>query len=230
MSAGVGVDRLCADTLLARMDEQERAALSELGSERFYPGGAVLMFEDELEERVSVLLEGRVKLTRRGGRDRRETLLHIRDSGDVLGELSLIDRQPRAVTVTALEPVRALVMPAAALRAHLESSPRVAVVLLEILAKRWREEVLGRLQLTASDTMGRVAARILELDERYGEPNGSGSVVLMPISQEELASWAGASRAGAAHAMQAMRELGWIATERRRLLVLDAQALRARAS
>ena len=36
-------------------------------------------------------------------------LLSIRDPGDVLGELALIDGLPRIATVTALEPVDALV-------------------------------------------------------------------------------------------------------------------------
>jgi len=52
----------------------------------------------------------------------------------------------------------------------------------------------------------------------------------MPISQEELASWAGASRAGIAQALQVLRELHWLETQRRRIIIRDAAALRARAA
>ncbi len=76
--------------------------------------------------------------------------------------------------------------------------------------------------------MGRLAARIVELADRYGEPGTEGIIVELPISQEELASWTGASRASVAQALQVFRELGWIQTERRRLTVTDAAALRAR--
>jgi CRP-like cAMP-binding protein len=187
------------------------------------------MFEGEVDERVMLVLSGRVKVTHVSD-EGRELLLSIRDPGDVLGELAFIDGQPRAATVTALEPVQALVMPGQVFRSHLQTTPRVAVKLLEIVAHRFRETTAMRLQFAASDTMGRLAARIVELADRYGEQAPEGIVVPTPISQEELAAWTGASRAGVAQALQALRELGWIETERRRLIVKDIAALRARAA
>lgn len=218
-----------AGSFLARLEADEREALAEHGTPRSFPRGTILMFEKELEERVMVVLSGRVKVTR-ADQDGRETVLNIRDPGDVLGELSLIDHEPRSATVAALEPVVALVLSGTAFRSYLEGTPRAAVVLLEIVAARFREELTRRLQFTQSDTMGRLAARLLELGARYGENTGEGIAYVLPISQEELASWVGASRAGVAAALQAMRELGWITTERRALVISDATALRARAA
>ncbi|HMD58007.1 MAG TPA: Crp/Fnr family transcriptional regulator [Solirubrobacteraceae bacterium] len=219
---------LVSSTFLALLTDSEREALRGLGMRRTFPRGAVLMFEGEPDERVMLVFNGRVKVTH-VSHDGREIVLSIRDPGDVLGELAFIDRQPRAATVTALEPVEVLVMPAQVFRTHLETTPRVAVVLLEIVASRFREATIERLRFAASDTMGRLAARITELADRYGEPGEAGIVIASPISQEELASWTGASRAGVAQALQALRELGWIQTERRRLIVTDEAALRARA-
>lgn len=78
--------------------------------------------------------------------------------------------------------------------------------------------------------MGRLAARIVELAERYGQPSEAAITVVSPLSREELAAWTGASRAGVAHALREFRELGWVDTERRTLIVRDIQALRARAA
>lgn len=220
---------LVKDTFFARLSVPERDAVQGLGARRRFPRGAILMFENEPDDRVMLILGGRVKVAHVGD-DGRETLLSIRDPGDVIGELAFIDGEPRSATVTALDAVDLLVIPGGVFRAHLETTPRVAVVLLEVVARRFREATVKRLQFGASDTMGRLAARIVELAERYGEPGADGVVVRSPISQEELASWTGASRAGVAQALQSMRELGWIRTERRRLIVTDASALRARAA
>ncbi len=176
-----------------------------------------------------ILLIGRVKVSRVSD-DGRELILRVRDPGDVLGELAFIDGHPRLATVTALEPVTALVIPSRAFRAHLERTPRVAVALLEVVTRRFRETTLKREQFTASDTIGRLAARIVELADRYGTPTDAGIVVTLPLSHEELGGWTGASRAGVAHAFRTLRELGWVHTERRRVLVRDLQALRARAA
>lgn len=225
-SAATGV---VAGTFLTLLDPRERTALHGLGVKRAFPRGALLMFQGEPGERVMILLEGRVKVSR-VDEEGHELLLSIRDPGDVLGELAFIDRHPRLASVTALEPVKALVIPASALRAHLERTPRVAVSLLEVVTRRFRETTAKRTQLAASDTVGRLAARIVELAERYGSPDDDGVTVDLPLSHEELAAWTGASRAGVAHAFQTLREAGWIETQRRRLVVRDLEALRARAS
>jgi CRP-like cAMP-binding protein len=132
--------------------------------------------------------------------------------------------------VTALEPVRALVIASSLFRAHLERTPRVAVALLEVEILRLRETTLKRSQFAASDTVGRLAARIVELSERYGADREDGIEIELALTQDELTSWTGASRAGVAKAFQTLRELGWIETHRRRLVVRQLDALRRRAA
>jgi len=212
---------------MALLKEAEREALFAPGLRRSFPRGSVLMFQHEPDERVMFLLAGRVKIGRMD-KDGRELVLTLRDPGDVLGEVALIDRGDRVATVTALEAVEALTMPSDVFRAHLESTPRVAVALLDVVGRRYREETLRLGQFASLDTLGRVAARLVELAERYGRPSNDGVALTMPLSQEELAAWAGASRAGVAEAMRSLRELGWIRSERRELALLDMPALRAR--
>jgi CRP-like cAMP-binding protein len=220
---------LVPETFLAELEEAEREPLYQLGVKRGFPRGSMLMLQGEPDERVMLLLAGRVKISR-VDQEGREQLLSIRDPGDVLGELAFIDGQPRIANVAALEAVEAIVTPAQTLRRHLETTPRVAVVLLEIVTRRLREATVKRSQFGASDTMGRLTARILELTERYGEPSPEGIEVTSPLSQEDLAAWTGSSRAGVAEALHTLRELGWLHTERRRLIVRDLESLRARAA
>jgi CRP-like cAMP-binding protein len=221
---------LAAGTFFAGLDDVERESLLAIGVKRAFPRGAVLMFQEDPDDHVMVVLGGRVKVARTDEHGH-DLMLSIRDPGDVLGELAFIDGGSRVATVSALESARALVIPARIFRRHLETTPRVAVVLLEIVARRFRAATEQRSQLGTLDTMGRLAARILELAERYGEPAGDGgTVVTLPISREDLATWTGASRAGLADALRRLRELGWVKTEGRTLIVSDANALHKRAS
>jgi CRP/FNR family cyclic AMP-dependent transcriptional regulator len=229
MTRSPGPGDIAPGSFLALLDQQERSALDGLGVVRSFPRRSMLMFEHEPGERVMILLAGRVKASRLD-QDGRELILSVRDPGDVLGELAFIDGHPRLATVTALEPVTALVIPSRAFRSHLERTPRVAVALLQVVTRRFRDTTLKREQFTASDTIGRLAARIVELADRYGTPTDRGVVIILPLSHEELGGWTGASRAGVAHALQTLRRLGWIETERRRVVVRDLEALRARAA
>jgi len=224
----VGAERYVPGSFLDRLSPHELSALAALGVTRRFPPRTILMLQREPADRVMSILSGRVKASRTEA-DGREVLLSIRDPGDVLGELGLVDGAPRVATVTTLEAVEALVLPTGAFRTYLETTPRVAVALLEVVTRRFRETTELRSQLAAADTLGRIAARIVELCERYGREHAGGTEVALPISQEDLAAWAGASRTGTTQALQTMRELGWIATERRRMFIPRLEPLRQRA-
>lgn len=214
-------------SFLAALDDHQRSELEQLGVTRAFPRASMLMFEREPDERVVILLRGRVKVSR-VDQSGRELMLDIGDAGDVLGELAFIDKQPRLATVVALEPVDALIISAGSLRAYLSTRPAINALLSEVIARRLRAAQVKRSQFTELDTMGRLAARLVELADRYGTAVDGGIEVRVPISQEELAAWTGASRAGVAQALQSLRELGWLQTARHQMLVRDIAALRAR--
>src|SRR5438128_1275792 len=217
------------EVFLTALSETEVGALREHGVVRTYPRGTALFHEQQAPDRVVLLLAGCVKLSALS-EDGKEVVLAIRGPGDLLGELSAMDGQPRSATATALEPVEALVIPAGDFRAFLERNPRVSLLLVTMLSRRLRDADRKRVEFTAQDSTGRVAARVVELSERFGDRVENGLKIDLPISQEELAGWTGCSRDSVVKALHAMRELGWIETERRRIVVLDLDALRRRAA
>jgi CRP/FNR family transcriptional regulator, cyclic AMP receptor protein len=216
-----------ATGFLAVLDESERSDLLDRAGRRRYRRGAVVFHEGGGSDEIVVVLSGRVKVSTVTA-DGKEVVLAFRGPGDLLGELSAIDGEARSATVGALEPVEAAAVSAREFRAFLSAHPRVAILLLEMLVRRLRDADRKRVEFGAHDTLGRVAARLVELAERYGEPEGRGLAITLPLNQEELAGWAAASRAATANALQTLRELGWIETGRRRIRVVDLDALRGR--
>ena len=175
-----------------------------------------------------VLLDGRAKvvaLTPAG----REVIVAVRGPGDLLGEMSAFDGEPRSATVATLEPVDALLVPGSAFAAFLERRPRVALVILRMVAGRLRYADAQQADFATHDVVGRVAHRLVELCERFGEPGADRIEIELPLSQEELAAWTGASREAVSKALQLLRSLRIVETRRRRVAVLDLEALRARA-
>lgn len=211
------------------LDEAERRALTATGIVRSFPAGAALFHEKQVADRVLVLLAGFVKLSSFSD-DGREVVLGIRGPGDLLGELSAIDGRPRSATGVALEPVDALAVSLAHFNLFLDNHPRVYRVLLQMLAYRLRDADRSRLEFAAKESMGRVAARIVELAERFGTAGEAGIEIDFPLTQEELAAWTACSRDSVVKALQSMRDLGWIETGRRRITVIDLDAIRLRAS
>src|SRR3954471_3070084 len=106
-------------TFLALLGEEDRGKLDALGRVTRFPKGTRLMHEGEPGENVMLLLDGHVKascVTPEG----HELVLSFRGPGDVLGEMSFLESGRRSSSVTALEPVEAMVLAARDFRSYLE--------------------------------------------------------------------------------------------------------------
>lgn len=219
--------------LLGELTAEEAAALRGRGWRRRFARGATLFNEGESSEQVIVVLRGRVKISHFTN-DGREVVLAVRGPGELLGEMSWIDREARSATAIALDPVEALVLTVDDFTDFIRSTPRVALLLLQLLTRRLRDADRKRIEFAAYDTVGRVARRLVEMAERFGEPDGSNSAagvrIALPLSQQELAGWIGSSREAVSKALQLLRARGYIETHRRGISILDMDGLVKRSS
>jgi CRP/FNR family transcriptional regulator, cyclic AMP receptor protein len=207
------------------LDADDRRELEARAGRRRFKPGATLTHEGSRGAEVLVLLSGRAKISI-DTEDGREVVLGFCRPGRLVGEFAVIDREARSGTIEALEPIEALALSGEEFLALLEQRPGIAMALLRDLVRRFRDVDRLRIEFASAQTLGRVAARLAELIELHGEPVEEGIAVTLPISQEELAGWAGSSRESTAKALQTLRGLGVIRTERRRIVVLDEDALR----
>jgi CRP-like cAMP-binding protein len=208
-----------AGSFLARLTAADLSALERVGTVVRYEKGREIFAEGADSDHVVALTAGRVKITSIDA-DGRESLLAVRAPGDLLGELSAIDKLPRSANAYALEIAEAIVVDSNAFTEYLRDHPTAAFALLEILTSRLRESDRRRIEFGSQTCLARVAGRLLELHERFGESS-------LRLSQEELASWVGATREATAKALAMLRSMGVINTARRRVEVLDAARLQA---
>ncbi len=198
------------------------SALRQDGRVVRYRRGQAMFAEGDLAERVFLIEHGWVLLSCVSGG--REIVLAVTGPGDVIGEMSVLDGEPRSATALAVDDVEAVVAPGSALLRALADLD-AAHELIRVLARRLRDGDRKRIEFATLNTLGRVAWRLLELSERFGEPTDDGVVVALPLSQEQLASWCGASREATVKALRTLRGLDSIDTARRRVVVHDPEAL-----
>ena len=219
-------------TFLDALVDDDRRALRARGTVRQFARGTALAHAGQISDRVLVLTSGHVKLTRVTD-DGREVLLAIRGAGDLVGEQSAIDGEPRSASIVALDKVEALALPPDDFLGFLTRTPEASLYVMRMLAERLRDADRKRVEFAAQDVVGRLAARLCELSDRFGEDEieeeGVDARIDLALTQEDLASWTGASREAVSRALQQMRSLGWVTTERRAITVHDREALRRRA-
>ena len=214
---------------LAALTRAELDALEARARPRRFAKGSTLISEGEIPRRVVILMSGRVKVSHFAA-DGREVVLTARGPGELIGEISVVDGRPCSATVTAFEPVEALVVEAAAFTRYLDEHPRVTRLLLSATVQKLRDSDRKRVEFGIHDTEGRVARRLVELAEEYGQQAEGGVSITLPLTQQELAGWTSASREAVSKALGSLRACGWVSTDRRRVTVHDIEALRRRAS
>lgn len=214
---------------LASLPAGAAEELRRLGARRRFPAGAALFFEGDPAHEALVLLSGAVKVSV-GSADGKDIVLEVFEAGALLGELSVLDGKPRSATVTTLVPVEVLTVAAGSFNEFLDRNPRVLRRLLIDVIGRLRSRVRHQLEFGAGDALGRVCARLADLADRYGEPDGDAVVVHSPLNQTELAAWTGLSREAVVKALRALRQLEWIEVSGRTFLVKDLERLKGRAT
>ena len=104
------------------------------GERRAFAEGETVVREGEEGDVLFVLLEGTARVERSG------RLLQELGQGDFFGEVAVLDGRPRSADVITTSPVVCLTVSRDILRLALESEPRAAWSMLEILARRLRED------------------------------------------------------------------------------------------
>ncbi len=167
---------------------------------------------------VLLVLRGRLKVVRFEPSGAR-LLLAVREPGDLVGEVAVLDGQPRSASVITVGECEVSVVEAAEFLDILRCHNLADTIIRHTLA-RLREADDLRAELAELPVRRRVARLILRL-------TGDGDQVIADIAQEELAQAVGASRNAVVAELAALRRENVLKTGRRRLIVDDYAALRA---
>jgi CRP/FNR family cyclic AMP-dependent transcriptional regulator len=214
--------------LFEALDDESAKAVRAGMEEVQLARGDRLFAEGDAGDRLYVIIEGKIKLTRTAS-DGRENLLSVLGPGEMFGELSLFDPRPRTAAAVALTDARLAALRHGFLREWLTARPDVAMHLLNALAQRLRRANDVMADLVFTDVPGRVAKALLDLADKFGEQQDAGLHVHHDLTQEELAQLVGASRETVNKALADFSARGWLQLHAKSVLILDRDRLARRA-
>ena len=105
---------------------------------RLEAGKVFFTSEEEQQERLFVLREGRI-LIYRVGPEEREMVLAVAEEGTIFGQMTLTAQQLREVYAQAVEPSVIFILSHADLEDLILSSPKVSLCLIRQLCERLRQ-------------------------------------------------------------------------------------------
>jgi CRP/FNR family cyclic AMP-dependent transcriptional regulator len=120
--------------LFAGLTERALDGIAGLARETSFAAGTTIVREGDSGDSFIVIVTGGA-MVEQGGREIRSL-----GRGDFLGEIALIDGRPRTATVTATEPVDALVVDRTAFERLMDDYPVVRLGLVSALTQRLRQQ------------------------------------------------------------------------------------------
>ncbi len=212
--------------LFQGLSDAELAALSACLVKHTFGKGVFIFHKDSPGQTLYVIEAGRVRIfvVSESGQ---EITLNVYGPGEVVGEIGFLDGRPRSAGAVALTAVTVLALRREDFYSQLEAHPRLATRIIELLAGRLRYTTAYAESLAFLDVNGRVAARLLELSDRFGarSPDGCGQELDLRLTQAELASWVASSRETVNKVLTSFREQGLIELAGQKITVLDRQGL-----
>ena len=193
------------------------------GNELFHTG--------DIADAIYVIAKGKIKLSHRysDADPRRESLLTVLGDGSVFGELSVLDPGPRTTTATAIGSSQILRLSSEDFYSLLAKYPQLQMGMLHQLARRLRQSTGYASDLVLNDVHGRTARTIMHLSDVFGEKGDDGIIVNHGLTQQEIAHMVGASRETVNKFLMELTEQGELSLSYRAFVVLDPEAITARA-
>ena len=185
--------------------------MSKHAHRRVFAAGMNVMTIEQPGEAVYIILHGTVKIHIEQGE--RDVIISVLGSGDLLGEMSLIDSVGRSASALTLENSLMLWMDKTTFNYLLDNFPPVARNLVKILSARVRLSDQVIQSLATLDVNGRVARQLLAFAERYGRDLDDGVQVRIVLTQSDLADLVGASRKRVNQTMVFFKEQGLVSTD-----------------
>lgn len=209
--------------LFSHLPDSELETLATSLHMRTFAKGMIIFHEGSLGQNLYMIDSGKVRiffLSENG----QEVTLNVYGPGDCFGELSLLDGLPRSAGAMAMEKTVTYTLHRDDFHTNLVAYPRLALSILEELSRRLRYTSQYAESLAFMDVYGRVAAKLLELANRYGE-QGEQIEIELHLTQTELASWVATSRESVNKVLRGFREQGFIQIDEGAIKILDKRSL-----
>jgi CRP/FNR family cyclic AMP-dependent transcriptional regulator len=207
------------------LTEAELSGLSADFASRQFRQGDMIFLQGDPGQALYLIESGRVRIYVQEDSGH-ETSVIFYGTGDIFGELSVIDGLPRSASAMAIDDTVVLMLSRDRLRAHLRAIPQLAHNFMQALSVRVRYSTLQVGSRTLLDVPARLARKLLELAQQHGEVATDGVRLKVTLTQSELASLIGATRESINKAVAHLKREGIIRQEQNQITILDPDALR----
>jgi len=190
---------------------------------RFKPKDTIFTPGDP-DDQLYFLLSGTIRLYKMYG-DYKEATTALLKKGGIFGKLSLVEGRWQDVFAEAVTEVEVASVQKSALETVLKRQPEFAMKLFSSLSERLRQSDEVIESLLHREVSSRLATLLLNLSDRFGEGNGSGTLLDVRLTHQDLANMIASTREAVSKVMSELQREGYIEVKSHKIVIRDREAL-----
>jgi len=212
--------------IFAGLSEAELAFLSQRTVSRRFLAGQTVFAEGEPCIGLYVVESGHVRIFKSSASGR-EHVLSIEGPGSSVAELPVFDGGNYPASVTAIDDATLLFVSKQDFHSLCLAHPQVSLKVLRVVGARLRRLVGIIEELSFTTVRHRLAALLLRLANTSGKRTAAGIEIILPASNQELASQIGTVRELISRNLSRFQAEGMLTIEGRSVTVTNLKALEA---
>src|SRR5215208_213497 len=209
------------------LEDFERAGIRV--AERRFKARDTIFAPGDPDDQLYFLAEGTVRLYKIYGDYKEATTALLKDGG-VFGKLNLVEGRWQDVFAEAVTESRVASIQKASIERVIKNDPGFALKLFSSFSERLRQSDEVIESLLHREVSTRLATLLMNLGERFGEGNGSGTLIDVRLTHQDLANMIASTREAVSKVMSEFQRDGLIESRNRRVVILDGDALAEHAS
>jgi CRP-like cAMP-binding protein len=210
--------------LLRRLSENEIDTLLKYSRVERYPLGQEIFAKGSAGDSMMLVLRGTVKISSISLAGK-EIVLNIIRTGEIVGEIGVLDGGERSGDAMAMADCELLVLNRRDFMPFLENHADICLDLIRILCNRLRRTSEQVEDLLFRHLEGRIAKALLQLSGRSGRPEVEGRMLELHLSQSELGNIVGSSRESVNKQLQTWQRAGFIDLAKGLIVIRDPGAI-----
>ena len=198
------------------LEDFEEAGLRTV-ERRFSPKDTIFAPGDP-DDQLYFLLSGTVRLYKIYG-DFKEATTALLKNGGIFGKLNLVEGRWQNVFAEAVTEARVASIQKSSLEMVIKRDPSFALKLFSSFSERLRQSDEVIESLLHREVSTRLATLLTNLGDRFGQENGSGTLIDVRLTHQDLANMIASTREAVSKVMSEFQREGVIENRNRRIVL-----------
>jgi CRP-like cAMP-binding protein len=217
--------RLLGECFLFReLETEERNALFGRVRVRTCTAGETIFLMGSPGDSMMAVLSGSIRISVPSP-DGKEIVLAILQSGEVFGEIALLDGKERTADARAMTPCILAVLERRDVLSFLDRNPKTWPKLVDVLCQRLRTTDQHIADLALLELPTRLAKALLRLAITESKPPSENTALQVQLSQRELGNICGATRESVNKCLRGWQRRGIVQIEESLITIVNQTAL-----